>query len=170
MTTTQNLAEAIPHREIIHPYGGKKRLSVSFTGTGRTKQSFVKECDINNILAKYQKTGALTHLQNHGAQYGDATAVSFTEAMQIVTKAQTMFEELPSSLRTRFANDPAQFMDFVQTPGNEDEMRDLGLLPLKSEQSATLLSPNPVETAPAVESTSPPGEAAPAQPVPPEGG
>ncbi len=166
MTTTQNIGTKDPTTEVIHPYGGKRRVSVTFTGTGRAKQSFKAECDINNILKKYQKTGALMHLAKHGAQYGDATAVSFTEAMQIVTDAQTMFEDLPSSLRTRFANDPAQFMDFVQTPGNEDEMRELGLLPLKSEQSlettpATVAAP----AAPASAS-----ETAPAQPVPPEGG
>ncbi len=170
MTTTQNLAEALPHREIIHPYGGKKRVRLSFEGKGRAKQSFKDECDINKILAKYQKTGAVTHLNKHGAQYGEATSLDFRGAMELVTNAQNMFEDLPSSLRTRFANDPAQFMDFVQDiEKNEDEMRELGLLPPKSEQSPTVESPNPVETAPAVEPASA-SEAAPAQPVPPEGG
>ena len=38
-----------------------------------------------------------------------------------------MFADLPSSIRTKFNNDPAQYLDFVQDPEKLEEMRELGL-------------------------------------------
>jgi len=60
--------------------------------------------------------------------YGYATSDDFTASMEIVARGQTMFEELPSSIRTRFENDPAKFLDFVQDEENKEEMQELGLL------------------------------------------
>ena len=37
-----------------------------------TKQSFKDECDINKIMAKFQKTGAIEHYAKHAPSYGDA--------------------------------------------------------------------------------------------------
>lgn len=91
------------------------------------KQSFKDQCDINKIMAKYQKTGAIDHLNKHGANYGFATAIDFHESMNLVTSAQQMFDDLPSDIRTKFYNSPAQFLDFVQNPENADQLVELGL-------------------------------------------
>ncbi len=107
------------------------KVSITFPKKGRTKQSFKDECDINNIMAKYQKTGALAHVNTYQQQYGFATSVDFSEAMRLVTTAQDMFDGLPSSIRTRFANDPGQFLDFVQNADNDAEMQKLGLIAKK---------------------------------------
>lgn len=96
-------------------------------GPGKTKQQFTKECDVNCIMAKYQKTGNLDHYNEHGAMYGEFTSVEFQEAMQIVEVAEEMFADLSSSARAKFNNDPAQFLDFVQNPDNADEMYEMGL-------------------------------------------
>jgi len=108
-------------------YGHKFNEGITFTQPSLTKQSFTKECDINNIMAKYQKTGALEHLNKNEASYGFASSQDFTESMEIVAKGQTMFEELPSSIRSKFENDPAKFLEFVQNPENLEEMQELGL-------------------------------------------
>jgi len=108
-------------------YGKKQRSGIKFTGPSLTKQSFTKECDINNILKKYQKTGAIDHVNKNEASYGYATSDDFTASMAIVAKGQSMFEELPSTIRTKFENDPAKFLDFVQDENNLKEMQELGL-------------------------------------------
>ena len=91
--------------KLISAYGKKTTgHGITFTDKSLTKQSFTKECDINTILAKYQKTGAIDHVNKHEAQYGFATSDTFTESMQIVAKGNTMFEELPSSIRTKSIN------------------------------------------------------------------
>ncbi|AXL14761.1 internal scaffolding protein [Microviridae sp.] len=92
-----------------------------------TKQSFKDECDINKIMAKFQKTGAMTHFAKHAPQYGDATPCEYQDALNVVANANTMFEELPATIRDKFENDPKQFLDFVQDEKNADEMVELGL-------------------------------------------
>jgi len=120
-------------------YGPKKRLGdIGDLGVSLTKQSFTKECDINNIMAKYQKTGAIDHVTKHEASYGFASSDDFQTSLEIVAKGRDMFNELPSSIRTKFENDPAKFLDFVQDNNNQAEMVELGLAhKLQQEQKST---------------------------------
>ena len=113
--------------KFIRAYGEKKKVGITFEEPSLTKKSFANECDINKILKKYQKTGAIDHLNKNEVSYGFATSDDFTASMEIVQRGQTMFEELPSSIRTKFENDPAQFLDFVQDENNLEEMQELGL-------------------------------------------
>ena len=122
--------------EIRKPLQYHGAVQVDAGGESRTKQSFKKECDINVIMAKYQKTGAITHFNKHQQNYGMADGQTFQEAMNLVCEAQEMFNELPSSIRSRFGNDPAAFLDFVQNEENADEMARMGLIQQSAEQSA----------------------------------
>ncbi len=114
-------------RNIRHAYGPKQRQQIHFPEQGRTKQAMQAECDINNIMAKFQKTGVIDFVNKHSPQFGDATGIEFQDAMEKVAKSREMFAELPSKVRKRFDNDPAQFLDFVNDPENEAEARVLGL-------------------------------------------
>ncbi len=78
-------------------------------------------------MAKFQKTGAITHYATHAPTYGDHTSVELLDAQIVIADSLSMFEELPSSIRKKFENDPGTFLDFVQDPKNEQEMIDLGL-------------------------------------------
>ncbi len=131
--------------EFLTAYGEKSRVGFVCIGESRTKQSFTKECNINNIMSKYQKSGAISHFNQHSAEYGFATGQSFSEAMLLVVQAQDMFEGLPSSIRSRFGNNPATFLDFVQDANNADEMIALGLrdAPASNEDSAAAPPPTP---------------------------
>lgn len=112
----------------ITAYGPKLVVQKHFTGPGRTKQAFKDECDINQIMARYQKTGVIDFVTKHQARYGDVTGMDFQESMQLVAQAQSMFNDLPSGIRNRFENDPAKFMDFVHDPKNASEMAEMGLM------------------------------------------
>lgn len=103
------------------------RVTSDPTGPSMTAQEFKKECDINNIMKKYSKTGAISHLAKHGANYGIANSVSFHDAMNLVSTATSMFEELPANIKDKFRHDPGAFFDFVNDPNNLDEARELGL-------------------------------------------
>ena len=92
-----------------------------------TKQSFKDECNINKIMAKFQKTGAIEHYAKHAPTYGDATPIQLMDAQQIIINAQTMFDDLPATIRKKFDNDPAKFLEFVQDEANSEEMIELGL-------------------------------------------
>lgn len=130
--------------EFVTAYGEKRKVSIIFPDKGRTKQAFKAECDINQIMAKFQKTGLIEHGNAHGANYGDATSLDFREAMNLVIDAQDMFNDLPSSTRKRFSNDPAEFLDFVQNPDNAEELRKMGLMkPVTDSGAAVVADPEP---------------------------
>lgn len=100
---------------------------------GRTKQSFKDECDINNIMKRFARTGVLDFAARQEPRYGDCTGLEFTESMQRVAAANTMFHELPSHIRDRFKNSPAAFLDFVNNDANRVEAEKMGLLKVKAE-------------------------------------
>lgn len=104
-------------------------------GKGRTKQSFRDDCDINNILKKYNKTGQLPGLIKTNPQYGDFSEVgTYQDALAVVLHAQSQFEGLPSAVRARFSNDPASFLAFATNPQNGEEMVRMGLATKKKEK------------------------------------
>jgi len=93
-----------------------------------TQQHAKAECDINNILKQYDRTGLITHLNSAKAQYGDFTEVNeYQESLNRVMMAQEAFMELPSAIRKQFENDPGQFFEFATNPDNQDAMVEMGL-------------------------------------------
>lgn len=110
-------------------YGEKSRVPLTFAENSRwTKQSFKDECDINNVMGRYLSTGELPVINQQAPQYLDVTGIEYQNAMEFIAGAQTLFNELPSGVRTRFANDPAQFLDFCSDEKNRGEMAQMGLL------------------------------------------
>lgn len=128
----------------------RNRTVLDCTGSPqRTKQSFRDECDINGIMAKYIKTGTVAHVAKHGGQYGFAPSGDYMDAMETVARAQSMFMDLPAKVREKFANDPAQFLAFVQDPKNEKDMAAMGLLqtpPTPPPATGTTAPPTPPTT------------------------
>ncbi len=113
--------------EFVSRLEGRPRVQLVCEGTGRTRQSMRDECDINVIMSKYAKTGFIDHLSRHGGDYGFASSVTYHEALNVVSRADQMFTDLPAKARERFHGDPREFLDFVQDESNLDEMRELGL-------------------------------------------
>jgi phage internal scaffolding protein len=97
-----------------------------------TQQQFAAEADINNIIARYERTGILVDpLVNRRGEpiYGDFSNIdSFFEAQVKVAKAKEMFEALPAKIRDRFGGDPGKLIAFVEDEGNRDEAIELGLI------------------------------------------
>lgn len=90
------------------------------------QQHFKEECDINNILAKYIKTGILDSIGP--GVYADITEMGdYRESIELIARAQEMFIELPSHIRKEFDNDPAQYLDFVHNPENLERGIELGI-------------------------------------------
>lgn len=113
---------------IKKPYDKSVQIPVNLGDHSRTKQSFAKECDINNIMARYAKTGLISHTNRYNGDYSDLTTqMDFHEATNLIHEAQQAFSSLPSGIRTKFDNDPGKFLEFVDNPENLDEIRELGL-------------------------------------------
>lgn len=93
-----------------------------------TEQHHKKECDVNEILKKYDKTGVITHISKFEAKFGDLSGLDFKTAMDLVTSAKASFDQLPSAVRKRFANSPELLLEFMEHPENRDEAIKLGLI------------------------------------------
>lgn len=125
-----------------------KRLVWKPEGDSMTKQSFQEETNINRIMAKYQATGIVTHLNNKNPLYGDFSNVpDYQTALNLVLSANDSFMQLPSKVRARFENDPAKFLDFVGDPSNAEELYTLGLAVRPETPSDSLQGEKPSDPA-----------------------
>ena len=123
--------------------GTRHKKVLSPKGVEPAQQQFKDDCDINTIMARFQKTGAIDHVSKHQPEYGFASPTQFHEAMNIVSFVQSMFNDLPSSVRNEFSNNPEAFLEFVQDPANADRARELGiaLSPEAAAKAAELADP-----------------------------
>jgi len=119
-------ARVTENNEIIDPETGEISHPPSMT-----KQSFAEQCDINNILKQYKTSGIVTHI-NAQAQMGMYTDlpddIDYQEGLEMIIRAERAFDSLPSKVRSRFENDPQQFLAFCGDRANRDEMLALGLI------------------------------------------
>lgn len=101
-----------------------------------TRQEFKDECDINYVMARFQQTGMMPQSWSSPpvASYGDfAEAPDFLEAQNIILRSKEQFASLPSAVRNRFNNDPAELLRFIHSPNNYEEAKRLGLLRAEAE-------------------------------------
>lgn len=121
---------------IYSSFSPPPQIKVGFSTKGRTKQSFKSECDINQIMARFLKTGVLDFVQKNEPRYADVSGLDYQQAMLRIASAKTMFNELPAQIRSFFDNEPALFLDFVQNPKNHAECVEMGLLRPKAQAGA----------------------------------
>lgn len=91
------------------------------------QQQFKEDCDVNTIMNRFHKTGLVDHVSQYQPNYGFASAQTYHESMNVITKAQSMFNDLPSKVRNEFSNDPQAFLEFVQDPKNYEKAKELGI-------------------------------------------
>lgn len=109
-------------------YGEKLKCDLDTGTDSMTQQSFAAECDINNIMAKWEKTGVLTHVRSSEPFYGDfLETFDYHSAVNAVHQANDFFMSLPATLRARFGNDAGAFLDFMKDPANQEELASMGL-------------------------------------------
>jgi phage internal scaffolding protein len=93
-----------------------------------TKQSFVDECDINQIIERARNGADISHLNARSPQFGDFSNIpDYRSACDVVNRANSMFMELDARVRERFANDPGRMLEFMRDPANREDCVKLGL-------------------------------------------
>lgn len=94
----------------------------------RTQQHHREECDINVILERFGRTGQLP-INAISGTYGDFSGVhDYHTALNTLIAAENEFDALPAKLRARFANEPANLIEFLNDPKNKDQAIELGLI------------------------------------------
>jgi len=98
----------------------------------RAQQHHKDECDINVILERFGKTGQVP-VNTISGTYGDFSGVhDYHTAMNALIAAETEFAALPAQIRNKFANDPANLVQFLDNPENRAEAESLGLVNISS--------------------------------------
>lgn len=109
-----------------------------------TQQHMRDECDINIIVERFMKTGQMPEgidfVEIDVSEVGD-----FHDALNVVRAAEEQFAALPSRVRERFHNDPAQLMRFVHDENNRAEALALGLLNPPQESAPAAPTPAPAD-------------------------
>ena len=91
-------------------------------------QSQAEDTDINTIVRRFGLTGELP-TGVRAPEYGDFVGTTdYTSALAIIREADEAFYAMPAEVRSRFNNQPAAFLDFLDNPLNRDEALSLGLV------------------------------------------
>lgn len=121
-----------------YDYDARKVKGLDFSNyPSMTMQEFKEECDLNNIVDRnmhFKDPSYVTKMILAGKMsdsqpvYGDFVQVQdYQSAMNTVITAREQFAMLPSKVRDRFHNDPAEMLAFCNDLSNLDEGVSLGL-------------------------------------------
>lgn len=128
-------------REFAQHFKGKKykrddvrnftNIAIPYGEDGRpvylTEQGHKDECDVNNIIKKYDSTGLLTHVAKFEADYADVGSMDFKDALDRQLEIGNRFMQLPSEIRKTFENNPVQYLAFLEKPENYEKSVEMGL-------------------------------------------
>ena len=124
-------------RSFRSAYSIKPRSQMNTGSISLTEKHHKDECDINKILSRYLKTGVITHGKTLTGYYDDVSNIGdYTQAMETVARAKELFMQLPSGVRTKFNNNPAEFLDFCGDEDNLEELQEMGLANAPKKASA----------------------------------
>lgn len=97
-------------------------------GPGRARQSMKDECDINNIVARYARTGMVSHMARGAPVYVDVSELGdYREVVDRIARAERVFAALPAKVRAAFDNSAPAFMDACLDPSQADRLVELGV-------------------------------------------
>lgn len=93
-----------------------------------TEQEHLAETDINYIADRFMRTGEMPQVLKMPT-HGDFEGIfDFQTAMNTIKLAKDQFMALPAKVRSRFSNDPAELIAFIEDDSNYDEALKLGLV------------------------------------------
>lgn len=88
------------------------------------QQYFKDECDINNIVAYWSRTGDYNAFNpNRPSRYVDCSIVQdFESALNTLIKAEDILKTMSPADRLRFQDDPVAFIEHFSDPTNSEEL------------------------------------------------
>lgn len=120
-------------KKIYNAYDRPKGKGLACDKTkGVAQQSFKDECDINNVVDRYMKTGTWSGSIAPATRipvYGNfANLPDYQGCLDRLNAAQADFDALPATIRRRFDNNPALLIDFLSDKANREEAEALGIV------------------------------------------
>lgn len=116
-------------KQIERLENGRTRVRTINDLPSLTDQHYKDQCDVNNIIKKYKKTGQVTHLNRARGVFADLSGITdYHQMVNNIMTAQDAFGKLPAHLRSRFENDPGKLLEFLADSNNKEEAIKLGLV------------------------------------------
>ncbi|AXH77925.1 MAG: internal scaffolding protein [Microviridae sp.] len=77
-----------------------------------TEQSHEADCNVNTVVARFQKTGDLSLIQKSKGMFMDLSLMpqSYQECLDYVSSVDDLFQALPATVRREYDNSPSNFM------------------------------------------------------------
>lgn len=105
------------------------RVTAPHGDDGRVHASFQDACDVNKIVAKFQRTNVLTHTSRQRPRFADVyDAEGLLSSFGAVEAAREQFEGLPSGVRRAAGNDPVRFLEMLEDEDGAKVLGDAGLI------------------------------------------
>lgn len=105
-----------------------RRVQTPCNGVERTVQAPKGELDINQIMARYMKTGQITHLAKRTPKFGDFTvAQDLLSAYELQAQAEDEFQSLDSRIRRAANNSKEEFWRMLATEDGAMRLQEAGL-------------------------------------------
>jgi len=124
-------------KKVRHRFSERIAFIAPWADDDRTQQHFLHQVNVNNIVAKYRKTGIVEHVKRAQARYGDFSELAeFATNMDKVAKAQQGFEALPAAIRNEFKNSIPGFFEYIQDPKNREQCEKWGIFNKKPDAPA----------------------------------
>ena len=106
---------------------------VSFPIPSHVQQCDKDSTDINKIISRYGEQCVCAACAANARQpiSEDVAALSsedFNTMMQKMASLNNQFNELPADVRKKFGHNPANMLEFMQNPANQEEAAKLGLI------------------------------------------
>lgn len=128
--------------EFYNYFSPAPKPKIDFTDApSMTEQHHAEDLDINRIVNRALRTGAVDpSLVRTFGKYADVTSVGdFMSANITYRKGVEAFEALPSEIRERFQNNPANLLDFLSKEENRDEAIKLGFIEAPAPESPAVV-------------------------------
>ena len=106
----------------------RRRYVSTPEGASMTKQDPANRSNINNIMAKYRKSGVISHLSARQPTYGDFSLVTDLQgALDTVATLTDEFMALDASIRKAADNNPETYFQMLATPEGVEALEAAGL-------------------------------------------
>lgn len=89
------------------------RKNLDGTNKYITEQSGKDQCDINKIIAKYPQRVIASKLAYDESNFQDVTGMDFQNSLNLIKNVESSFMRLDPEIRSKFKNDPAEYLDFL---------------------------------------------------------
>ena len=93
---------------------GTKRVSTINSLPSKTDPSYKEDCDANEIMRRFKRTGMVTHLAKIKGKFADVSDVpDLLEGMERIEEAKDLFLNIPAKIRKKFDNDVSKFYQYL---------------------------------------------------------